>query len=206
MAEPTTLLQVISRCNEPPLGDKFQLAYLWATLSLLHSSQCLHKAFGGDSILPFEGSGKKGTWYLSILKQHITSFEYSRKTKMESIDYRPTGKNPLDYCYHPDVINGFTKAMELYSLGVILLELASWESLSEKIVETEQKKKKKLESLEEIKSLFLESTETSLAAVMESIYANVVKACLNCSLPEDDEEYACAMATCTISKLALCRA
>lgn len=199
-ATPVSLLQIIEsykRLKEPPLGDKFKLAQTLAiTIMQLHASNWLHKAFRSDNILFFSGL------HSHITDPYLAGFEYSRDTKMQSIGYRPIGEKGLDYYYHPDVVNGYTKTLDLYSLGVVLLEIAFWRPLVSKIPKHEAK------SLESIRDLFVKTAEDKLDAVVGKIYADVVRTCLICDFPNpaSGAEFACAMNSEIVLQLEQCRA
>lgn len=82
----------------------------------------LHKTFRSDNILFF--SDHSGT--SPITSPDLAGFEYARDAKTQSIGTRPSGQKGLDYYHHPDVGNGFTTTLDLYSLGVALLEVVYW--------------------------------------------------------------------------------
>jgi hypothetical protein len=194
---PTSLLSMIEQYKarkEPPLGDKFKLAHVLATtLMQLHASDWLHKAIRGDNVLFFAAG---------IVQPYLAGFEYARDVRMQSIGYRPTGKNTKDYYYHPDVVNGYTKILDLYSLGVVLLEIAFWRPLGPKIP------KQSATSLEAIRAVCIDAAGDRLDAVVGTIYADVVRACLTCSLANlsSDGDFACAMNTEIVMQLERCKA
>lgn len=197
---PTSLLHIISQraqFKEPPLGHKFKLAQkLATTLMQLHASNWLHKAFRSDNILFFMGEAT------TIASPYLAGFEYARDVAMQSIGIRPTGMSSTDYYYHPDVVNGFNKTLDWYSLGVVLLEIAFWRPLGSKIPPENKT------SLKSIEKLFRETADTKLDAIMGEIYAKVVRTCLNGALPDprDDAEFTCAMNTKIVLQLEQCRA
>ncbi|KAK5660510.1 hypothetical protein OQA88_13058 [Cercophora sp. LCS_1] len=207
MAQPVSLLQIIEGTTlkpseymkEPPLGHKFALARaLGSSIALIHAASWLHKAFRSDNILFFGDPRKADT----LLDCRISGFENSREVTGESLGHRPTGSGPVDYFYHPDATEGFSKTMDLYSFGVVLLEIAYWRPLRSKIA-----KAKALGSLEVIRKLFVTSAKDHLPAMMGSVYADVVTKCLECALPNSsDDELACAVSVEVISKLDQCRA
>ncbi|KAF2737113.1 hypothetical protein EJ04DRAFT_393641, partial [Polyplosphaeria fusca] len=174
---PVSLLHVIEtgRKLEPPLGDKFKLAQsLATTLMQLHTSDWLHKAVQSDNVLFFESRP-------SITKPHLAGFEYARDIAMESMRLRPTGENELDYFYHPDVVFGYSKGLDLYSMGVVLLEVAFWRPLGRKIKKI--KETQKVETLDDIRNLMIETAGNVLDARMGAIYGSVVRTCLKCEFP-----------------------
>lgn len=199
-ATPVSLLHIIEEhriVKKPALGDRFRLAQILATTMMqLHTSNWLHKAFRSDNILFL--SGVKS----SITDPYLAGFEYSRDTSMQSIGYRPSGGNALDYYYHPNVVNGFTKTLDLYSLGVVLLEIAFWKPLGPRIP------KDKAKSLESIRELFIQTAEEKLDSEVGKLYADVVRACLKCTLPNPKygAEFACAMNTEILLQLQQCKA
>ncbi|CAN9392058.1 unnamed protein product [Alternaria alternata] len=198
MAVPISLLDIIKGYKEtstPPLGDRFKLAQALATTVMqLHTSDWLHKALRGDNILFF--SGLAGP----ITDPYVAGFEYARDMNMQSLGLRPNGQNSLDYYYHPDVINGFSKTLDLYSLGVVLLEIAYWRPLGPKIPSKDKK------SLDSIHKLFVESADQRLDAAVGSIYAGVVRTCLQRKLQDTDlgAEFACAVNTEIVLQLERC--
>ncbi|UNI16874.1 hypothetical protein JDV02_003270 [Purpureocillium takamizusanense] len=103
---------------------------------------------------PSLGHGAVDGAEVDITAPQIAGFQYSRPAGDASLEGRPTGVPELDYYYHPEVVSsssssragngngngngngdgdgngggggGWTKARELYSLGVVLLEVAHW--------------------------------------------------------------------------------
>ncbi|CZR66465.1 uncharacterized protein PAC_16366 [Phialocephala subalpina] len=178
---PMSLRQIIKRCQEPPLGDKFKLAAQLATaLSLLHNSQGLHKAFRSDNILFFHPLPE------------------------QSIPYSPIhGYLDSNHYYHPDVVNGFMKVLDWYIFGVVLLEIAMWRLLDSKL---EKLPKEKTKDLKAIGKVFVDFAEGQLDTMTGSSYANVVRLCLSATLENDDKELACVVSNKIIAKLKYCKA
>lgn len=111
-----------TRSTPPLLGDRFRLAYALATsFSLFHASGWLHKAFRTDNIILFQRRNPVPN-PVSILEPYITGFQYSRPEQTDSIIYRPAGDPEIDYYYHSAAAKGFTKALDLYSIGVVSLK------------------------------------------------------------------------------------
>ncbi|KAK0612467.1 hypothetical protein B0T17DRAFT_648634 [Bombardia bombarda] len=143
---------------------------------------------------------------------YITGFDSAREVGAESPGYRPTGAGPVDYCYHPDVVkSGSTKKTDLYSFGVLLLELAYWRPLRGKV-----EKARATGSLQEIGALFVKAAKEQLPAMAGAIYAGVVEWCLDGVFSLGDEyedgsgvwegELACAMGVEVVGRLEECRA
>lgn len=202
MGNPITLRDIIANHKSAPLlGDRFKLVYTLAiSLSLLHASNWLHKAFRSDNILFFHKKTKPRPPYPSIIEPYITGFEYARPYEAESIGYRPTGNDELDYYYHPAVVHGFSKVLDLYSFDVVLFEIAWWRPLNTKIIQIEE-----LMTLENCRKVLLDNID-HLSSMMGEIYRDVVRTCLECDFAGDDEQLAHAVFTNIVRELGMCKA
>jgi hypothetical protein len=185
--KPVSLREHIeATCSTPPLlGDRFKLAYTFAySFSLFHASGWLHKAFRTDNILLFQHRNSSSD-RVSILEPYITGFQYSRPEQTESITYRPGGDPDNDYYYHVAVANGFTKALDLYSLGVVLFEIGRWELLKHALPDN---KKSRITQTVWTEKFLINYGVEDLGWRMGAIYAGVVRTLLECNLPQDDDE------------------
>ncbi|KAK4466534.1 prion-inhibition propagation domain-containing protein [Cladorrhinum samala] len=105
--------------RRPPLGQRFLLAYrLASALSLFHATNWLHKAIRADNIL-FASAD-------DVTAPLIAGFQYSRPARDTSLEMRPPGNPEADLYYHPNAHAGWTKLMDIYSLGIVLWEIANW--------------------------------------------------------------------------------
>ena len=200
---PKSLLDIISETKEAPfLGDRFRLAFtLASSLSLLHASNWLHKSFRGDNILFFRDKKEPRPRFPRLQAPYLAGFEFSRRVGDSTLGYRPTGSGELDYYYHPDVVeHGFTKARELYSLGVVLYEIAWWRPLGKKL-----NPGKKDMTLDAYRELLIANLD-QVGSMMGEIYRDVVGACLTCDFPDDEEDFARAVLMKVIHELETCNA
>ncbi|KAM0546965.1 hypothetical protein ACHAPJ_010626 [Fusarium lateritium] len=120
---PTTLSSLLQEAKtskaRPPLGERFTLAYrLASAVYMFHTSNWLHKGLRADRVLFATSSDITYPW--------ITGFQYSRPVTDISLEARPTGDPRMDFYYHPNVGVGWTKFMDIYSLGILLWEIANW--------------------------------------------------------------------------------
>jgi hypothetical protein len=118
---------------------------------------------------------------------------------MQSLGVQFNDQNSLDYYSHPDVINDFSKTLDLYTLGVVLLEIAIWRALASNIP-------KDTTLLGSIHKIFVGTAGQSLDAVVGSVYAGVVRTCLQYKLPDPNlgAEFACAVNTGIVLPLERC--
>ena len=139
---PVTLYDLLARGETaflPDLGDRFILAQAISQSVLrLHDCGWVHAGLRSSNIMIF----KKGTDQLSLLltSPYIGGFTYSRPTDpIEStLEYsRPSDEH--DVYRHPEVLRSnpflpfsrkhtrFEQRHDLFSLGIILLEIGLWE-------------------------------------------------------------------------------
>ena len=120
----------------PLLGDRFKLAYRLAkAFNLLHPAMWLHKDFRSCNVIFFDKSGSKpDSETIDVNEMYIVGFQYSRLgiAGEVSIETQPQSEDISVSIYrHPDLNNGsgYRKLYDLYSLGVVLFEIALWEPL-----------------------------------------------------------------------------
>ncbi|XDG07814.1 hypothetical protein ABKA04_007429 [Annulohypoxylon sp. FPYF3050] len=160
----------------PLLGDRFRLAYTLAcAFSRFHAAGWLHKGFHSGSILFFHKCGGKG---IDVTEPFITGFQYSRPQGANSLSFSPLDNKILEYYYHPDADKGFTRRLDLYSLGVVLLEIGRWGLFADR--------KKPFKTRKEWQEYMLDKGVQDLGWRMGKEYQGVVKTLLDCDLPADD--------------------
>lgn len=133
---PVSLRQMISKGPKASLTDRVSLAHKISTCILyLHAVNWLHKGLRSDSIifLP-EDSGPNTP---AIHQPYLTGFEYARPDRdgetttggVEVNDYVMLFVHP-NY-QGPDAKGTYRKTFDIYSLGIILLEIAYWKCIED---------------------------------------------------------------------------
>ena len=188
----------------PLLDERFALAYsLASAISMFHATGWLHKAFRSDNILFFCENG------MPCLKSpYITGFEYARPEKQTSLEVRPTGQPELDLYYHPDVsLRGFNRVRDIYSLGIVLFEIARWAPLSREIPETTGRSLEEM-TLVEVRQ-WIQDSIPALGAQMGSSYRDAVETCIKGTFgsvkEEDGEALARSFLARVLKRLSQCR-
>ncbi|KAF4419184.1 protein kinase [Fusarium austroafricanum] len=184
--EPTTLKQLLraSRNSPPLLGDRFKLAYaLVSAFSLFHAAGWLHKGFRSENIVFLHGKCGRG---ISIAKPLITGFQYSRTQDERSLEQNKVQDAEVEYYYHAEAAGGFTKRLDLYSLGVVLCEVGRWELLADSIPPTEREKLKRRDWATKF---ITRSPLADLGWRMGERYRDVVRTLLTLELPNDNDEF-----------------
>jgi hypothetical protein len=127
----------------PDLGDRFKLAHsLAVALWSLHSLDWLHKSLCSSNILffpsAFSASATRATAVAAsipdISAPYVLGFDSSRPDGIGEMSV--ASKNPAasDLHRHPSSLNGmsrkpYCKSFDIYSLGLILLEIGQWRVL-----------------------------------------------------------------------------
>jgi hypothetical protein len=132
-ATPRSLHDLLSSSFKPSLTDRIELSrHLVQALFYLHLSNWMHKSFSSHNVLFFPtSSGAPRT----LKDPYIAGFSYSRQDAAgepsEKLDRDPDS----DIYRHPNCLkdnyDGFCKSYDVYSLGLVLFEIAKWRPLKE---------------------------------------------------------------------------
>ncbi|RGP60256.1 prion-inhibition and propagation domain-containing protein [Fusarium sporotrichioides] len=173
--KPPSLLDVLKLAKKdrtrPPLGQRFELAYqLASAISLFHAAKWIHKSFSSDCVV-FPGLAD------SIANPAIVGFQYSRPVNDESLE-TTSGlvRSELHLYIHPSVEAGWTKTREIYSLGIVLLEIAYWRP----VFEEKYRKMMASEVAAALKGEVGGKFGQDLEGTVGEILMNAVRWCLSC--------------------------
>jgi serine/threonine protein kinase len=135
--EPTSLLDLIGRDKMPSLTKRVILAHAIAQcLMYLHSVNWLHRGFRSGNIVFFTPNAGEEPAYAGPI---VSGFDYARRTT------RTRSRSGRRHCRimistgNPSTLTSAagparsTKAHEIYSLGVVLFEIATWKRISDVI-------------------------------------------------------------------------
>jgi serine/threonine protein kinase len=154
----------------------------------LHSVQWLHKSINSDNILLFKQRSASGKMTFDWSRPYIVGFGTSRH-----IHFATRGvPQPLRWqervYTHPDrqsdELVTFRKAFDIYSLGVVLLEIGNVECYKTRDERTRAWKHLKAKQLQE--ALIDESRK--LDGLMGATYAKIVRVCLQGRFQVEDED------------------
>lgn len=179
---PVTLSEhIVKTGRKPPLlGHRFALAYkLASAFGLFHSAGWLHKGFHSGNIVFLHKSNDAKD--LTVDSPLITGFQFTRPQNEASLAHSPLESPELQYYYHPEAAKGFTKKLDLYSLGVVLCEIGRWGLVSDST-------KKTLEDREQAREYILNKLIEDLGWRMGAHYQRAVSTLLRCDLPNDDDQ------------------
>lgn len=114
-----------------PLSNKVNIAQrLSQWLLHLHAVRWLHKGIRSANILFFVERGK------DFGNPYITGFDYARSAAATQTTTKPPENSPWLLYVHPDYLGskqglGYKKIYDIYSLGIVLIELACWSSIAQ---------------------------------------------------------------------------
>jgi len=150
--EPTTLRRLIEASNRPnstfdtpSLTDRINLMRLLSeTVERVHAVDWLHKGLRSANILFFIKRGEaEHSVDVDFSDAYISGFHYSRPATNDDLTERPTDNAWADIYRHPTVQStgnredttstreSYKKSFDLYSLGIVLLEIAYWKTIDQ---------------------------------------------------------------------------
>ena len=191
-ARPIPLLHIIESYRQtvrpiPSLTKRVQVAYTIARcLMYFHSVNWLHKGFRSQNIIffPIKGSDEETAvaHQPDLAHPFIAGFEYARPDLPEEVTEPPPEHSEHDVYRHPDIIGRKTsrsqKCHDIYSLGVVLVEIAYWKPMNE-IMEIPRERKAAKSRVKRVKKLLLnEGYLDTVASTMGDAYSGAVKKCL----------------------------
>lgn len=139
---PISLLQLLqdSRLAKPSITDRVALAKALANIILyLHSVNWLHKGLRSDNIIFFSsttpGVEQNCTTAPDYSKPYLSGFDFARPARPGEFTEQPADDVEFSMYRHPSTLNmgperpAYRKSFDIYSFGVILVELAYWSSI-----------------------------------------------------------------------------
>lgn len=138
-----TLREFLADYSMPSLGARIGLATALAeSLFYLHAVSWLHKGIRSDNIIFIQSRSTQSTERPSehdktaeISSPILSGFDYSRPDLIDEQTFRNDLKVEHELYRHPDLLQLKTKrsskAHDMYSLGLVLLEIALWKPVEE---------------------------------------------------------------------------
>ena len=129
--QPVSLLKVLQVRTKPTLTHRVALAHKVAQCLLyLHAVNWLHKALRSSNILFFPLPDTE----VDIRSPYITGFDNSRRSRFDEATTQVPRMGRMEVYRHPDTqLDGptlpYRKTFDIYSLGLILAEIALWEPI-----------------------------------------------------------------------------
>jgi hypothetical protein len=142
---PISLLEILrdTARDMPSLTARISLCHAIAEIvEKLHAVNWLHKGLRSHNIIffPSDEDDESGEIDgINFQRPYISGFDYSRPAQNEDMTEKPPENAAYDLYRHPrvhgsgprDTSSGYKKSYDIYSLGVILLEIAYWKPVDE---------------------------------------------------------------------------
>jgi hypothetical protein len=135
--KPLSLLELLrdESGKVPSLTARAALARAIAeSIERLHAVNWLHKGLRSDNIIFFRNEKLQ----CDFSKPYLSGFDYSRPAQREDLTEKPSENVAYDLYRHPQVQGGardtpngkgFKRRYDIYSFGVILMEIAYWQPI-----------------------------------------------------------------------------
>ena len=176
---PTSLYDLITTLEKPSLSARIILAHaISRCLMFLHSVNWLHKGVRSRNVVFFIPSGQKPEYS----KPTIAGFEYARPDLPEEETEPPVQHSEHDVYRHPALLvsNGLRsqKSHDIYSLGVVLVEIAHWQPIGS-LMSIPQDSKKARSMVKKVRSSLLDNAFLSaLDANVGEAFTTAIRKCL----------------------------
>ena len=180
---PVSLLEAIEKEPCPSLSVRVAFAHKIATSVLyLHTVGWLHKGLRGDSVIFLRDTQ---TQELDFNNPLLSGFEYARPDR-DGLRSTSAARSPGDELYvHPsyqgdDARGTYRKTFDVYSLGLILLELVCWEPIQD-IMKLGEPSKIRADDLKMVRERLIESGSPFLARARANAgekFFEAVKSCV----------------------------
>lgn len=181
-----SLYQYIDTTSTPLLGDRFRIASALCNIVLqIHASNWLHKAICSSNVIFFEHNLQQSNTENRMTQPFLVGFDFSRPDRI-SAESLEQARDKSNAYRHPNLWPSqsagprprFHKEHDIFSLGVVLLEIGNWK-LAEKSYKSQE-----LESPEAWKVFLLKCTK-QLGYRCGRIYQEVVETCLDGTFVEN---------------------
>lgn len=195
-----------SSVEVPSLTDRITLMKLVSeTVERLHAVDWLHKGLRSANILLFPDPRKGGE--INYADPFISGFDYSRPASNEDLTERPRDNPSADIYRHPSVQHkgnredasgreSYKKSFDLYSLGIVLFEIANWKTIDQILNIDLNNPRLKPKDTWDVKVRLLDREPQHLRSI-KSYLGNTVEGVIRCclegattgfGLPEDCDE------------------
>lgn len=165
-----------------PLAKRFSIAQSIAkSIGKFHADGWVHKSLRSQSVVFFQDREDKSGL---LDATYLVDFEYSRPESGTTFHVRDNDEEKNLY-RHPDIqdlaTSSFSKLHDIYSLGVVLLEIALWQTARSML--DELKKRNKQHSDEEVNAhglqeWYVSRAKKKVAHLMGTSYQSAVLVCL----------------------------
>ena len=190
-ARAVSLLDLLTIGAKPSLTARIKLAHAIASsLLYLHAVDWLHKGLRSDSILFFTSPGSEPDY----ANPTLAGFDYARPDRPGEQTDPPPENSEHDIYRHPSSLHRATsrskKSYDIYSLGIVLIEIAHWRRIDD-IVKMPEDAKAAQRTIRNMRTILLrEEARKEIEGLIGDKYSQVVRTCLASDeeLGDDDDD------------------
>jgi hypothetical protein len=203
---PVSLFELLSS-PKPRVTDRIRLAHAIANCLLyLHSVNWLHKGLRSHNIVFFpvsvDENGGRST-RIDWSKPYLSGFDFARPARADEMTEIPGFEPTYNLYRHPSTQSfglgpreSFRKSFDIYSLGIILVELAHWQTV-DKVLGIEVSKVRLVAKIRD--ALLQEHRIADIGANMGEVFENATRKCISgheaLGLDDGDDEMNDTVAT-----------
>ena len=188
-ARAVSLLDLLTIGVKPSLTARIKLAHAVASsLLYLHAVDWLHKGLRSDSILFFPSPGDEPDY----TNPTLAGFDYARPDRPGEQTDPPPENSEHDIYRHPSSLNRATsrsrKSYDVYSLGIVLIEIAHWRRI-DVIATIPEDTKAAQRTIRNLRTILLrDDSRKEIEASVGDSYSRVVRTCLTSDDESDDDD------------------
>ncbi|KAK0621460.1 prion-inhibition and propagation-domain-containing protein [Bombardia bombarda] len=203
---PLSLRELLETHRKPSVTERIKLAHAISNCLLyLHAVNWLHKGLRSHNIVFFRT--KNG--YIEYSKPYLSGFDFSRPSRADEMTDIPGPGDDAEYnlyrhphaqSVNPEERERFKKSFDIYSLGVVLVEIARWATIDKVLdINLNAARGRPSMALRVRERLLSEDNVSELGACMGAVYEDATRKCiaggLELGLSETDDETSDAVAT-----------
>jgi serine/threonine protein kinase len=196
---PISLHELLQTSRKPRVTDRVKLAHAISNCLLyLHAVNWLHKGLRSHNIIFFRTT----TGRVDYAKPYLSGFDFSRPARADEMTDIPGPGDDAEYdlyrhpnaqCTNPEERERFKKSFDIYSLGVLLVEIANWATVEKVLgIDMNAARGRPSIALRVRESLLAEEQIAELGACMGAVYEAAAQKCItggrDLGLSDNDDE------------------
>ncbi|KAK4443944.1 prion-inhibition and propagation-domain-containing protein [Podospora aff. communis PSN243] len=197
---PISLRELLQTARRPRVTDRIKLAHAISNCVLyLHAVNWLHKGLRSHNVVFFRTT----SGHVDYTKPYLSGFDFSRPARADEMTDVPGPGDDAEYNLyrHPmaqssiagDERERFKKSFDVYSLGVLFVEIARWKTVEDVLgIDMNAARGRPSVALRVRGCLLEEEQVAELGACMGEVYESAARKCLEggreLGLGEKDDE------------------